>query len=347
MPAWRRSDGRIFGGPGSDSLIGTGENDIFRDFLGGQDEILGRGGFDTLDSRFGFGQFELVDFQLTDGLSLLSIFSAPIDIGDPPLPPEVSIFSGIERIIAPDFISSNFFVNNGFLHNRDAVDEIGAAPNRDIIIVISGGFTSITFDAGFTTGTVDLSLAQAGANLDMLNGGLTGGLDGNVLGARTVIGSGFNDTVSVSTANVRIEAGDGNDLIRGNAGTDTYDGGGGTDTVDYVNHNASGGMTINLITQQATTVATGELDQFISIENASGSNFRDTIFAGLNGSVISGRGGNDTITGSQLSDTLGEFRSEVQHRGQIWYLSDAQRETVSPCRTIRISRPAREIRSLP
>mgnify|MGYP005639476201 CR=1 FL=1 len=73
MPAWRRSDGRIFGGPGSDSLIGTGENDIFRDFLGGQDEILGRGGFDTLDSRFGFGQFELVDFQLTDGLSLLSI----------------------------------------------------------------------------------------------------------------------------------------------------------------------------------------------------------------------------------------------------------------------------------
>ena len=43
----------------------------------------------------------------------------------------------------------------------------------------------------------------------------------------------------------------------------------------------------------------------------------------------------------------GEFRSEVQHRGQIWYLSDAQRETVSPCRTIRISRPAREIRSLP
>lgn len=44
---------------------------------------------------------------------------------------------------------------------------------------------------------------------------------------------------------------------------------------------------------------------------------------------------------------FGEFRSEVQHRGQIWYLSDAQRETVSPCRTIRISRPAREIRSLP
>ena len=46
-------------------------------------------------------------------------------------------------------------------------------------------------------------------------------------------------------------------------------------------------------------------------------------------------------------EEAGEFRSEVQHRGQIWYLSDAQRETVSPCRTIRISRPAREIRSLP
>lgn len=95
MSAWRSSDGRIFWGPGSDFLIGTNENDTFSDFLGGQDEILGRGGFDTLDARFGFGQFELVDFQLTDGLSLFSVFSAPIDIGDPPPPPEVSIFSGI------------------------------------------------------------------------------------------------------------------------------------------------------------------------------------------------------------------------------------------------------------
>jgi hypothetical protein len=47
----------------------------------------------------------------------------------------------------------------------------------------------------------------------------------------------------------------------------------------------------------------------------------------------------------ELTGHFGEFRREVQHRGQIWYLSDAQRETVSPCRTIRISRPAREIRS--
>ena len=42
---------------------------------------------------------------------------------------------------------------------------------------------------------------------------------------------------------------------------------------------------------------------------------------------------------------VGEFRSEVQHLGQIWYLSDAQGETVSPCRTIRISPLVREIRS--
>ena len=69
-------------------------------------------------------------------------------------------------------------MDNGFLNNRDAVDNIGAAPNRDIVIVISGGFTTINFDAGFTTGTVDLLLAQASANLDMLNGGLTGGPNG-------------------------------------------------------------------------------------------------------------------------------------------------------------------------
>ena len=63
-------------------------------------------------------------------------------------------------------------------------------------------------------------------------------------------------------------------------------------------------MTINLITQQATTVATGELDQLISIENASGSNFRDTIFASLTSTVISARGGNGTITGGLQSDVL-------------------------------------------
>ena len=63
-------------------------------------------------------------------------------------------------------------------------------------------------------------------------------------------------------------------------------------------------MTINLITQQATTVATGELDQLISIENVSGSNFRDTIFASLTSSVISARGGNENITGGLRSDVL-------------------------------------------
>jgi hypothetical protein len=46
-----------------------------------------------------------------------------------------------------------------------------------------------------------------------------------------------------------------------------------------------------------------------------------------------------------LETAPGEFRSEVQHLGQIWYLSDAQGETVSPCRTIRISPLVREIRS--
>ena len=192
-------------------------------------------------------------------------------------------------------------MNNGFFNN---IEDPLAAPNRDIIIVIYQGFTNINFDASFTTGSVDLTLAQTGVSLNMINGALTDGLNGSVFNARTVIGSGFDDTISASTASVLIETGAGNDVIRGRAGTDTYDGGEGTDTVDYVTHNASAGMTINLITQQAATVATGELDQLISIENASGSNFRDTIFAGLNGSVISGRGGNDSITGNLQADTL-------------------------------------------
>lgn len=291
----------FFGTPVSDFLEGTNENDTFRDFLGGEDFIFGREGFDTLDARVGFDPNVIVDFQLVGGQSTFFIITPPLNPGDPELPPEISFFEGIERIITPEFTLSNFFVNNGFFNNNE--DPL-AAPNRDIVIVISLGSANINFDADFITGTVDLTLAQTGVDLNMLNGFLTGGLNGSVVNARTVIGSNFGDTVSASTASVLIEAGTGNDLIRGNAGIDTYDGGDGTDTVDYVNHNASGGMTINLITQQATTVATGELDQFISIENASGSNLRDTIFAGLNGSVISGRGGDDLITGSQQSDTL-------------------------------------------
>jgi len=109
----------------------------------------------------------------------------------------------------------------------------------------------------------------------------------------------------------------GNNILRGNAGNDTLDGGGGTNTADYANdfgNNAGGiGAIVNLSgsTQTAFNVLAGHAldgfgntDTLTNIQNVSGSNFSDFLFAASGGSVLSGNGGDDHLFGGAGNDTL-------------------------------------------
>jgi Ca2+-binding RTX toxin-like protein len=128
--------------------------------------------------------------------------------------------------------------------------------------------------------------------------------DGNDI----IIGGSLNDTVWGDTGNDIIKGGAGNDrllggsgvdVLSGGSGNDFLDGGSGNDTADY--SVAAGAITINL----AAGTATGEgNDTLANIENATGSDFDDSITGSTVANLLNGAGGNDTLSGGSANDTL-------------------------------------------
>jgi Ca2+-binding RTX toxin-like protein len=135
----------------------------------------------------------------------------------------------------------------------------------------------------------------------------------------TIIGSGFNDTltggsgtdiISGGAGNDTISGGGGTDQIRGGAGADNLTGGGASDILLYDTDTI--GVIINL---SANTASGGDAqgDTIVTFENVYGGSGSDTltgtnnanILYGNNGNdIISGGGGADTISGGAGSDTL-------------------------------------------
>ena len=93
----------------------------------------------------------------------------------------------------------------------------------------------------------------------------------------------------------------GDDTLNGGAGDDTLNGGAGTDTADYSNDSAA--VTVNLATQTATD-GSGSTDTLISIENATGSGFNDSLTGSTGANTLDGGAGNDTLIGGAGADTL-------------------------------------------
>src|SRR6185503_1461077 len=139
-----------------------------------------------------------------------------------------------------------------------------------------------------------------------------------LIGIENVRGSASNETIIGNAGANVLEGGAGNDLLRGGAGNDTLSGGAsvllthpeavipveldGTDTVDYSTD--PGAVTVNLLTGTATD-GSGGTDTLISIENANGSSFNDTITGNDAANVLAGLSGNDTLRGNGGADVIG------------------------------------------
>jgi Ca2+-binding RTX toxin-like protein len=103
--------------------------------------------------------------------------------------------------------------------------------------------------------------------------------------------------------------GAGDDTLRGGTGNDLLDGGqNGTDTADYsylTGDGASGvRVTLLLDTAVTVTVAAGDVDTLIGIENIIGGSGSDTMVGDAGNNVFSGGGGADTLSGGIGNDTL-------------------------------------------
>jgi Ca2+-binding RTX toxin-like protein len=150
---------------------------------------------------------------------------------------------------------------------------------------------------------------------DVANGGdLMNGFGGD----DKLSGRAGNDNIHGDAGNDKLFGGEGNDSLDGGldeaptanvSDSDVLDGGGDIDTATYaqVQH----GVDANLATGFA--FSGGNIDQLISIENLTGTNFADTLTGnggnnGIQGAdggdTIDGGGGNDRLSGNGGNDTI-------------------------------------------
>ncbi len=157
---------------------------------------------------------------------------------------------------------------------------------------LDGGAGDDTLNGGDGADWALYTFAPAAVVVNLATGKASGGVGADTLvSIENVRGSGFADTLTG-------DAGD--NVLEGRLGNDTLDGGAGSDTARY--ENAPAAVVVNLA---AGTAAGGDgTDTLISIENARGSNFGDTLTGDAAANLLRPLGGNDTVDGGAGIDTV-------------------------------------------
>lgn len=122
-------------------------------------------------------------------------------------------------------------------------------------------------------------------------------------------GMGGDDLLAGGDGDDQLSGGAGNDLLSGGRGVDQLNGGAGTDTATYVTSEI--GVTADLASN-AKNAGGAAGDTFTSIENLTGSNFRDILSGNQSVNVLDGGKGDDVINGGGGADTL------IGGEGQDW-----------------------------
>ncbi|MES2337837.1 MAG: hypothetical protein V4537_07075 [Pseudomonadota bacterium] len=278
-------DDALYGGTGIDVLIGGSGRDILTGDAG-DDRLAGDGDDDTL---WGGDGRDVLDGGAGDDLLQ----------GD----------AGDDRIAGG--------AGNDQLTGGAGVDELLGGDGDDLI---TGELTD-TIDGGAGRDTLILSLidAAAGANFGTWTLLGTSGAIRNLEAISTIIGSRFDDRITVGNqdAVITIYGNDGDDTVSGNdsrilffggAGDDRFiwtpgahyfQGDAGNDTIDY--RYATGGIVATLGS---------------TIEHADGSAAADTLIGNGLDNKLQGFGGNDVLHGLAGNDTLiGGAGSDTLHGG--------------------------------
>src|SRR4051812_23900679 len=117
----------------------------------------------------------------------------------------------------------------------------------------------------------------------------------------TINGTIFGDSLYGTAAADSIFGFAGDDTLKGFGGADRLDGGAGNDSIFY--GDSTVGVTVNLGTGRGVG-GSAEGDTYVSIENAWGSSFGDTLIGDEGANKLYGLDGNDTLKGGGGADTL-------------------------------------------
>ncbi len=281
--------------------------------LGNAWELYGRGGSDTLIGGDFATYFEPGegDDTITGGASLsdqISYADANTGLGVVADLTKGSItdpwgntdtFTGIEGLRGTSHSDTltgdggdNFFLG---LAGADTIDG-------------GGGTDTVRYDRDFTGGGSQGVLVNLAGKVARDGFGTFDALTGigNVRGTNATSGN-ILSIGGVDTVFGDVFIGDAADnTFQGLGGNDYLDGAGGSDTADYsrdVTQGGTTGVTVNLAAGTAID-GLGFTDTLVSIENAIGTGFADTLTGDAAANLLSGGGGDDTIDGALGNDTI-------------------------------------------
>ncbi|BAY79100.1 hemolysin-type calcium-binding region (plasmid) [Nostoc linckia NIES-25] len=293
----------LFGGVGDDYLKGGNDSDILYGGVG-NDILYGEAGTDTL---YG-GDGNDILYAGTAGSSLYG--------GD-----------------GNDYLNGSD--GNDYLNGGNGIDTLNGGNGNDTAdcsfwnsgITANLSLQQVTFTGSTITqqfisieniigsmgndtlvGDIGKNNLTGGAGNDSLNGGdgddyLSGG-DGN----DTLNGGNGLDVLIGGAGNDSLNGGDGDDYLSGGDGNDTLNGENGNDTAEYIGEIADiyrkSGIIADLNLSFMTFSDFSGTQQFISIENISGSVNDDQITGDSQNNKLEGRQGNDYLTGGGGDDTL-------------------------------------------
>jgi Ca2+-binding RTX toxin-like protein len=278
----------IYGGQGIDSIYGGADNDTI---YGGEgdDYIEGNAGTNTLQGNDGNDLFVVHEGNDTitggSGTDTVSYYYAgsgvSVDISNTATA-QTTGGGGSDRFTAVDV--ENLYGSNDYadtLTGNSLANTIRGYGNNDTVYGGSGA---------------DILYGDDGS--DTLNGGDDGD---------TIYGGNGGDKIYGDAGADSAYGGSGDDTFYATAlsdGSDIYDGEGDTDTADYSAVNGKITVTMAGSANAIVTIAGGDSDTIVNVENFVGGSADDTITGDGSDNYLTGNAGADTIKGGNGADRL-------------------------------------------
>ena len=282
----------INGTSGSDTLLGTTENDLINGF-GGDDIITTLSGNDTVDAGDGDDTI-IVDENgqgAVDGGAGVDLVQLTSDNGY-----GYSYYSEYN-----DTFTLSTAIGGYTLQNVERVEVLNSAGDLNYLVQ-AGGVADDTLDISADNVLNQASLYGFGGN-DTLTGGSS---------YTDLYGGDGDDMLNAGSGYTALYGGDGNDTLNAGTGGSYLEGGLGADTItassgyDYLSYlNSDVGVTIDLFSGAVGIGGHAEGDILSgSFEAVYGSSYADTITGGDTGETIYSSSGDDVVNSGDGNDQL-------------------------------------------
>jgi serralysin len=231
--------------------------------------------------------------------------------------PQLDDITAAQRLYGANMTTRTGDTVYGFHATAGRVWFNAAGPSAPIIFCAwdAGGRDTFDFSGYGQNQLIDLGEAHF-SNVGALRGNVSIAVGAVIedaiggAGADTLIGNAAANRLQGNGGADSLSGLAGNDMLQGGSGADRLDGGGGLDTVVF--GVVAGGLNINLAVGQA--MGDGG-DTLVSIENATGSRYADTLVGSAAANVLSGAQGDDTLQGGGGGDRLIGAKGQDEMRG--------------------------------